>query len=193
MESFGICVKVINDPSYADIDGFVLVPGGKAIIATWLRRDEVWHGDVARKAPQVREFGEVAGYASTHSGTPQHSSGALTIVALAQEAAVPRNALTQRHLDLKNEFYDKVRARGQIPESEARLGMQIAKLRKLRVRDTGELAQLREDVLHLVRVVNQLTTENQQLRAELAAPSARVRVLPTPPQPVSPLDTRGSP
>ncbi|WP_240508882.1 hypothetical protein [Streptomyces agglomeratus] len=35
-------------------------------------------------------------------GTPEHSNGALTIVALALEAGVPRNALTQRHTDLKN-------------------------------------------------------------------------------------------
>lgn len=33
-------------------------------------------------------------------GTPQHSNGALTIVALAKEAGVPRDALTQRHTDL---------------------------------------------------------------------------------------------
>lgn len=55
------------------------------------------------------------------AGTPQHTNGALTIVALAQEAEVPRNALTQRHLDLKNLFYDKVRARGAVPDSEKRL------------------------------------------------------------------------
>ncbi|MFI1801112.1 hypothetical protein ACH427_27675 [Streptomyces sp. NPDC020379] len=53
--------------------------------------------------------------------TPQQSNGALTIVALAQEAGVPRNVLTRRHLDLKNEFYDKVRSRGQTPDSEKRL------------------------------------------------------------------------
>lgn len=35
------------------------------------------------------------------AGRPRHSSGALTVVALAQEAQVPRNALTQRHVDLK--------------------------------------------------------------------------------------------
>jgi hypothetical protein len=35
------------------------------------------------------------------TGTAQHSTGALTIVALAREADVPRNALTQRHPDLK--------------------------------------------------------------------------------------------
>lgn len=37
--------------------------------------------------------------------TPQHSNGALTVVALAQEAQVSRNALTQHHPDLKDDFY----------------------------------------------------------------------------------------
>ncbi|MFF3786978.1 hypothetical protein [Streptomyces sp. NPDC001933] len=45
------------------------------------------------------------------SGAPEHSDEALTIVALAVEAQVPRNALTQRHLDLKNDFYDQVLCR----------------------------------------------------------------------------------
>ncbi|MFD4941419.1 hypothetical protein ACFVYE_15500 [Streptomyces sp. NPDC058239] len=30
----------------------------------------------------------------------------------------PANALTQRHTDLKNDFYDKVRGRGGTPDSE---------------------------------------------------------------------------
>ncbi|GGX76000.1 hypothetical protein [Streptomyces hiroshimensis] len=38
----------------------------------------------------------------------RRSNGALTIVALATEASVPRNALTQRHLDLKNAFFNSV-------------------------------------------------------------------------------------
>ena len=46
------------------------------------------------------------------NGTPERSNGALTVVALAQEAGVPRNALTQRHTDLKNEFYKHAEARG---------------------------------------------------------------------------------
>lgn len=49
------------------------------------------------------------------AGTPQSSSGALTIVALAQKAGVPRNALTQRHLDLKNAFYERGKERGAPP------------------------------------------------------------------------------
>jgi hypothetical protein len=46
------------------------------------------------------------------AGTPQRSNGALPIVALAIEADVPRNALTQHHPDLKTKFYDRVRAAG---------------------------------------------------------------------------------
>lgn len=120
------------------------------------------------------------------SGTAEHSTGALTIVALAQEAQVPRNALTQRHLDLRNGFYDKVRERGQMPDAEKRLRKQIVKLKELRAVDAEELAQLREDVAGLVRTVNQLALENQQLRTELTAPRARLRVLPGQPQPPSP-------
>lgn len=80
------------------------------------------------------------------AGAPEHSNGALTIVALAQEAQVPRNALTQRHLDLQNEFYEKVRARGALPDSEKRLRRQVTKPKELRAADAKELAALRSDV-----------------------------------------------
>lgn len=117
------------------------------------------------------------------AGTPEHSNGALTIVALAQEAQLPRNALTQRHVDLKNEFYDKVRERGQIPDSEKRLRQQIVKLKELRANDKAQIAQLQADREGLVRIVHQLTVENRQLRAELTTPDNRVRVPPTQPHP----------
>ncbi|WP_406358441.1 hypothetical protein [Streptomyces sp. NBC_00658] len=87
----------------------------------------------------------------------------MTIVALAMEAGVPRNALTQRHLDLKAEFYDKVRARGQMPDSEKRLRQQIVKLKELREHDKAEIVQLQADLESLARVVHQLTLENQQV------------------------------
>ncbi|RSS26212.1 hypothetical protein EF914_04455 [Streptomyces sp. WAC05458] len=115
--------------------------------------------------------------------TAQHSNGALTIVALAQEAGVPRNALTQRHPDLKNDFYTQVRARGQTPDSEIRLRRQIVKLMELRAKDAIELAQLRTDVEQLVRVVNQLTMHNHQLLHALSQPDSPVRALPTHPHP----------
>ena len=108
------------------------------------------------------------------NGTPQHSNGALTIVALAHEAQVPRNALTQRHTDLKNDFYRHVRERGGPSELETRLRKTISKLRVTSDNKTRELSQLRADVPALVRVVNQLTIENQQLRAQLAELPAAV-------------------
>lgn len=110
-------------------------------------------------------------------GTPQHSNGAPTIVALAQEAGVPRNALTQRHLDLKNNFYAQVKERGQPTDAEARLLLQVVRLKELRQKDKAELAQLRTDVEALVRVVNQVASENRQLRGAPASHSV-VRAFP---------------
>lgn len=99
-------------------------------------------------------------------GAPQHSNGALTIVALAQEAQVPRNALTQRHTDLKNEFYAHVKERGAPSEVEARLRKEITELKRTVANKNEELVRLRTDLPALVRIVNQLTLENRQLRAD---------------------------
>ncbi|MGW2698222.1 hypothetical protein [Streptomyces sp. NPDC001296] len=112
------------------------------------------------------------------SGRPERSNGALTIVALAIEAGVPRNALTQRHLDLKNEFYAKVKQRGQPTDVETRLRKQVVRLKELREKDRAELEQLRSDCAGLVRVVNQLTLEKWQFRELLSNPDTVVRVLP---------------
>jgi molybdopterin converting factor small subunit len=108
------------------------------------------------------------------TGTPQRSNGALTVVALAVEADVPRNALTQRHTDLKNRFYAHVRERGGTPDDEIRLRATIAALKKTIAGKNAELARLRADVPALVRVVNQLTLENQQLRDALTHPDPAV-------------------
>jgi chromosome segregation ATPase len=102
-------------------------------------------------------------------GTPERSNGALTVVALAIEAGVPRNALTQRHTDLKDEFYQRIRDRGADNGDEARLRATIAKLRQTIANKSRELAQLRTDVPALVRAVNTLTLELQETRAELTA------------------------
>ena len=108
----------------------------------------------------------------------ERSNGALTIVALAQEAGVPRNALTQRHTDLKNGFYQCVQERGGPSEVETRLRVTIAKLRVIIGNKNRELQQLRADVPALVRVVNQLTLENEQLRDQLAHPTDVVIAFP---------------
>jgi hypothetical protein len=59
-----------------------------------------------------------------------------------------RDALTRRHIDLKNEFYQSIKERGMGNEDEARLRRAIAAKNK-------EFAQLRTDV----RAVHQLTLE----------------------------------
>lgn len=116
------------------------------------------------------------------SGHPERSNGALTIVALAEEADVPRNALTQRHPDLKNEFYDKVRARGQTPDSEKRLRQQVRRLKKLRAADAEEIARLKADVEALVGALHQSNVENRLLRQQLADDAGVVRMLLTQPR-----------
>lgn len=113
------------------------------------------------------------------AGQPQRSNGALTIVALAEEAEVPRNALTQRHTDLKNAFYEKVRARGGIPDNERRLRQQIRKLKELRAADAEELRQLREDNEALVGALHQAAVENRLLRQRATEQHRNVRVLPS--------------
>ncbi|MGW3201551.1 hypothetical protein ACWDBD_44880 [Streptomyces sp. NPDC001118] len=80
------------------------------------------------------------------AGRAEHSNGALTIVALALEAKVPSNALTQRHTDLKAEFYEQVRAaRGGPPDSERRLRRQVRRLKELTAADAHEITQLKAD------------------------------------------------
>lgn len=107
----------------------------------------------------------------------EHSNGALTIVALAQEAQVPRNALTQRHTDLKNEFYEQVKAHGAIPDVEVRLRAEIAKLKKTIANKNEKLTRFEADVPALVRAVHVLTLENQQLRDQLAQQPTNVAAL----------------
>ncbi|MGW0395923.1 hypothetical protein ACWDYJ_34700 [Streptomyces sp. NPDC003042] len=116
--------------------------------------------------------------------TPDRSNGALTIVTLAVEAGDPRNALTQRHTDLRNEFYDKVRTPGGTPDSEQqRLRKQVRRLKELRAADAEEIAQLKADVEALVGALHQATAGNQLLRQQLADRTAVLRPLPSQGQP----------
>jgi septal ring factor EnvC (AmiA/AmiB activator) len=110
-------------------------------------------------------------------------------VALAIEAGVHRNALTQRHTDLKNEFYHRIKEAGVHNEDEARLRATISRLRQTIANKNKELAQLRADVPALVRAVNQLTLENQQLRDAHSGG----RVIPFPDrEPARPRDQAGT-
>jgi hypothetical protein len=65
------------------------------------------------------------------AGTPEHSSGSLTVEGLAAEAEVHRMALYKRHADLREEFNERIRTETrQTPESEKRLRKENAKLKQ---------------------------------------------------------------
>jgi len=110
-------------------------------------------------------------------GNPEHSNGALTVVALATEAEVPRNALTQRHLDLKNLFYEKVRARGGTPDSERRLRRETARLKRLREEDREVIQQLKADNEALVGALHLAQLQNEELQRRLAESGGKVHTI----------------
>ncbi|MER5640740.1 hypothetical protein ABT095_27800 [Kitasatospora sp. NPDC002227] len=111
------------------------------------------------------------------AGTPERSNGALTIVALAIEADVPRNALTQRHLDLKNEFYQQVKARTGTSEVETRLRAKIVTLKTTIANKNTEIARLKADVTGFLAENTRLTLETQELRDVLNGKTANVTPL----------------
>ncbi|MFJ4199252.1 hypothetical protein ACIP2Y_06385 [Streptomyces sviceus] len=141
---------------------------------------------LARHAGQLREPADRhehdrirAAMGRILSNKPEHSNSALTIIALAAEAQVPRNALTQRHTDLGYDVYEMVRARGQTPDNERRLRQQVRRLKELRAADAEEVAQLKADVEALVGALHQATMANSHLRRQLADLHGTVRALPT--------------
>ncbi|MEV4840379.1 hypothetical protein AB0K05_38145 [Nonomuraea sp. NPDC049486] len=83
----------------------------------------------------------------------------------------------RQHTDLKNEFYERVQARGATPDVEVRLRETVKKLKKTIASKNKELKQIREDVPALVRAVHQLTPENQALREQLDRPEPNVTPL----------------
>lgn len=98
------------------------------------------------------------------AGTPLRSDGALTVVSLAAEASVKRHLLTHRHTDLKDEFYGRVRAQGHTPASELALQAEVHDLKGNLAKAREELAELRGINESYARIVNLLSTENEQLR-----------------------------
>lgn len=96
------------------------------------------------------------------SGQPIRSTGALTVVALAQEAGVKRHLLTHRHPDLKDEFYAKIKAQGMVPQSELDLRAQVTQLRTKVAAARAKGDALQAEVATLRRMNNVLAAENAQ-------------------------------
>lgn len=69
MESFAITVNVISEPEYAALPGFVTDGNQRAIVATWVGPESLWHVDVPDQRPQLREFSDALGFARARSVT----------------------------------------------------------------------------------------------------------------------------
>ncbi len=73
-------------------------------------------------------------------GDPIRSDGKLTVKSLAAEAGLKRWYLTQKHTDLRDEFYDRVRVQGTTPAAMTRLYEEIATLKEAHKRDRPRCA-----------------------------------------------------
>ncbi|MFD3504711.1 hypothetical protein [Streptomyces sp. NPDC058678] len=110
------------------------------------------------------------------AGRATTSNGSLTVVALAAEAGVHRMALLRRHVDLKNEFYERVRTETrQVPESERRLRETVTKLKETVANQKAEIKELRQLVTRLTLASAVLTQIDDQ---QAAGPPAADNVVP---------------
>ncbi|MEW2060336.1 hypothetical protein AB0899_06090 [Streptomyces sp. NPDC007002] len=105
------------------------------------------------------------------AGQATASNGSLTVVALAAEAGVHRMALLKRHVDLKNEFYERVRTEShQVPETEKRLRETVTKLKKTIANQRAEIEELRQQVIRLALVNAVLTHKDDRQARHAPAP-----------------------
>ncbi|WP_331719855.1 hypothetical protein OG210_33825 (plasmid) [Streptomyces sp. NBC_00466] len=113
------------------------------------------------------------------TGQATASNGSLTVVALAAEADVHRMALLKRHVDLKNEFYERVRVEThQVPETEKRLRETVTKLKKTIANQRAEIEELRQQVTRLALASAVLTQEDDRQAGNAPAPNNVVPLRP---------------
>jgi hypothetical protein len=97
------------------------------------------------------------------NGQATASNGSLTAAALAAEAGVHRMALLKRHVDLKNEFYERVREETrQIPEAEQRLRETVTRLKKTIASQKTEIEELHQQITRLTLASAVLTQGNER-------------------------------
>ena len=99
------------------------------------------------------------------AGTPIRSDGKLTVKSLAAEAGVKRWLLTHRHLDLQDEFRDKVHTHGSTPDAMRALAADNDQLTQQLKQARTYLKQARTDNNHYTRVIQVLTAELEQTQS----------------------------
>jgi hypothetical protein len=109
------------------------------------------------------------------AGTPQHSSGNLSVVQLAVEAQVKYWVVAQRHTDLRDHFQTLARTANASQRGTPGVEEQLRAERDQLRRHSADLEQLLDTY---ATVINELALENQALRDQLMGPSATVIPLP---------------
>jgi chromosome segregation ATPase len=99
------------------------------------------------------------------AGTPIRSTGALTVLQLANEAGVKRWVLTHKHPDLRKAFEDQRQAANGVPAAYQHLHGRIAELEAANHRLRTDNAELAERVDTYAQVIRELAAALESLRA----------------------------
>ncbi|MFI6803773.1 transcriptional regulator, XRE family protein [Streptomyces luteogriseus] len=81
MEMHHVTVRVCSEQEFSAVDGFVLIPRQQAIVANWVRSEEMWHASTTTSRPQLRSYADTVEQASAYDviagRTPLHRLQAL--------------------------------------------------------------------------------------------------------------------
>ena len=105
-------------------------------------------------------------------GTPQRSTGALSIVQLAVEADVKRWVLTHKHTDLAEQFARRARTQEKMPSAFQSLDRRAKAAEAANDRLRQENIQLRKQLNLYAQVIHELATERNRTRQQ--PPSRRL-------------------
>jgi hypothetical protein len=75
MESYGIEAVVTTEPEHANVPGFAADQHRRAIVASWVGADGIWHVDVTDHRPLVTEYLDAAGDATAQALTRAAEAG----------------------------------------------------------------------------------------------------------------------
>lgn len=95
MESYGVTTWLTDEPDLQQTDGFVLVPGHRAAIATWVRAEPSPQTALAAAAPTLRTLTDLTGHAQAHTITAGSTPGQ-RLAATADYLGLDRPWLTRR-------------------------------------------------------------------------------------------------
>lgn len=125
-------------------------------------------GDPAARNDEERQRVRVA-INRIRNNKAERSSGAFTVVALADESGVSRQRLYEHHSDLLNEFKVTVGCGPVTPNVKA-LQRQLAQARDHNQELTTENAQLRSKIRTLSAVITELTHETSGANVVVSMP-----------------------